>query len=337
MVVIMSKRATEDEVQGVIAKLQELNFQVHRIVGVNQVVLGAVGDKRVSNRSVIELMPHVSRVIPVTQPFKLASRSFQSEDTIIKVGGVEIGGEKMVVMAGPCSVESREQISQIASIVSKAGAKILRGGAFKPRSSPYSFQGLGEEGLRYLNETGKNYGMATVSEIMDVAQIPLLLEYVDILQVGARNMQNFSLLRELGSVRKPILLKRGLSATIEEWLMAAEYIMAGGNSEVILCERGIRTFEPYTRNTFDISAFPVVKKLSHLPIIGDPSHAIGIRNKVAPLARAAIAAGADGVQVEVHGDPERALSDGAQSLYPEQFSQLMDELKIIAGAVGKNF
>jgi len=252
------------------------------------------------------------------------------------MGGIEIGGIEVIIAAGPCSVESKDQVEIIADVVKRAGAKILRGGAFKPRTSPYSFQGLGESGLKFLREAGDKYGLLVVTEVVDVSQIGLVYDYADILQVGARNMQNFMLLGELGKVRKPILLKRGMSATIEEWLMASEYILKGGNEQVILCERGIRTFENYTRNTLDISAVPVIKKLSHLPIFTDPSHGTGIRDKVMPMARASIAAGADGLIVEVHHDPDHAKSDGAQSLYPEQFDQMMKELRIIARAVGRN-
>jgi len=254
---------------------------------------------------------------------------------VVKAGGVAIGGDQVVVMAGPCSVESREQIECVAAQVARAGARVIRGGAFKPRSSPYSFQGLGAEGLQMLRAAADRNGLVVVSEVMDQTQIPLVAEYSDILQVGARNMQNFNLLRELGKLRKPVLLKRGIAATIEELLLSAEYIMAGGNYEVILCERGIRTFETYTRNTMDISAIPVVKKLSHLPIVADPSHGTGRRDKVAPMARAAVAAGADGLLIEVHPDPDRALSDGAQSLHPDQFEELMGQLRMIAPAVGR--
>ncbi len=337
MVVVMAENASEESIQFVISKLTEMNFDIHRSTGVNQTVLGAIGDKRGLDPRMIEVWADVQKVIQITEPYKLASRTFKPEDTVVKVKDVEIGGEKLVMMAGPCSIEGREEISEIAGIVRAGGARILRGGAFKPRTSPYSFQGLGEEGLRFMAEAAGENGMITVSEVMESSQIPVLLEYVDILQVGARNMQNFSLLRDLGKIRKPVLLKRGLSATIEEMLMAAEYVMAGGNFDVILCERGIRTFEKYTRNTLDISAIPVVKKLSHLPILADPSHATGRRDKVVPLARAAIAAGTDGLLVEVHQNPDAALSDGAQSLYPAQFEQLMQELKIIAQAVGKTW
>ncbi len=337
MVVVMQEHASEENIQKVISKLTEMDFDVHRSTGVNQTVLGAIGDKRGLDVRSLELLPDVHKVIRITEPFKLTSRTFHPEDTVIRVKDVTIGGVELVMMAGPCSVESRELIREAARLVKGAGAKVLRGGAFKPRTSPYSFQGLGEEGLRYLREAAAENDLLCVSEVMEVAQIPLLLEYADILQVGARNMQNFALLRELGKVRKPVLLKRGMAATIEETLMAAEYIMAGGNYEVILCERGIRTFENYTRNTLDISFIPIVKKLSHLPIIADPSHATGRRDKVAPMARAAVAAGADGLLVEVHQNPEAALSDGAQSLYPEQFQQLMQELRIIAQAVGRRW
>jgi len=280
-------------------------------------------------------MEGVKEAHRIASPYKLASRNFKPGGTVVKIGGVWIGGERVVVMAGPCSVESREQIDCVAAQVARAGASVIRGGAFKPRSSPYSFQGLGAEGLRMLRAAADRNGLLVVSEVMDQTQIPLVAEYSDIVQVGARNMQNFNLLRELGKLRKPVLLKRGIAATIEELLLSAEYIMAGGNYDVILCERGIRTFETYTRNTMDISAIPVVQKLSHLPIVADPSHGTGRRDKVAPMARAAVAAGADGLLIEVHPDPDRALSDGAQSLRPEQFEELMGQLRMIATAVGR--
>jgi len=337
MVVVMEENASEDAIQKVISRLTEINFDIHRSTGVNQTVLGAIGDKRGLDTSILELMDGVQKVIPITEPFKLTSRTFQPANTVVQVKDVTIGGDRLVMMAGPCSVESREQIKAIAKLVKKTGANILRGGAFKPRSSPYSFQGLGEKGLVLLREAATENGLVCVSEVMESTLIPLLVEYVDILQVGARNMQNFSLLRELGKIRKPVLLKRGMSATIEETLLAAEYMMAGGNYQVILCERGIRTFEKYTRNTLDISAIPIIKKLSHLPIIADPSHATGRRDKVAPLARAAIAAGADGLIIEVHTDPDNALSDGAQTLFPDQFEKLMRELVVIAQAVEKKW
>jgi 3-deoxy-7-phosphoheptulonate synthase len=335
MVVVMDENATEEQIQTVISKLIEMSFDVHRSTGVNQTLLGAIGDKRGLDPRSFELMPGVHEVLRVTTPYKLASRPFHPEDTVVEIRGVTLGSDTVVVMAGPCSVESAEQIETIAAGVKKAGAKILRGGAFKPRTSPYSFQGLGEEGLRLLRQAAEKAGLLSISEVMEVAQVPLLAEYVDILQVGARNMQNFNLLRELGKIRKPVLLKRGMAATIEELLMAAEYLLAGGNTQVILCERGIRTFENATRNTLDISAIPVVKKLSHLPIIADPSHGTGRRDKVAPMARAAVAAGTDGLLIEVHHDPDNALSDGAQSLRPEQFSALMTELRMIAQVIGK--
>jgi 3-deoxy-7-phosphoheptulonate synthase len=282
------------------------------------------------------VMEGVKECHRIVSPYKLASRSFKPGGTIVKIRDVTIGGGEVTVMAGPCSVESRDQIEQIAEVVASHGAKVIRGGAFKPRSSPYSFQGMGEEGLRLLRDAADRNHLLVVSEVMDQTQIPLLLEYSDILQVGARNMQNYNLLRELGQIRKPILLKRGISATIEELLLSAEYILSGGNYDVILCERGIRTFENATRNTMDISAIPVVKSLSHLPIVADPSHGTGRRDKVLPMARAAVAAGADGLLVEVHHDPDHALSDGAQSLRPQQFAELMEQLRIIAPAVGRS-
>jgi 3-deoxy-7-phosphoheptulonate synthase len=281
-------------------------------------------------------MDGVKEAHRIVSPYKLASRSFRPAGTVVRVGDVDVGGPRVVVMAGPCSVESREQIERSAEIVARLGAQVIRAGAFKPRSSPYAFQGLGEEGLQMLREAADRNGLLVVSEVMDLTQVPLVAQYADILQVGARNMQSFTLLRELGRLRKPVLLKRGISATIEELLLSAEYILAGGNYDVILCERGIRTFETYTRNTMDISAIPVVKKLSHLPIIADPSHGTGRRDKVAPMARAAVAAGADGLLIEVHPDPDHALSDGAQSLRPEQFEELMAQLRIIAPAVGRS-
>jgi 3-deoxy-7-phosphoheptulonate synthase len=271
----------------------------------------------------------------IVSPYKLASRHFRPQGTIVKIGKVEIGGPHVVTMAGPCSVESREQIEKVAEIVAGQGAQIMRGGAFKPRSSPYSFQGMGEEGLKLMRTAADRHGLLVVSEIMDHVQLPMLMTYADILQVGARNMQNFNLLREVGRVRKPVLLKRGIAATIEELLLAAEYIMSGGNYDVILCERGIRTFETYTRNTMDISAIPVVKKLSHLPMVADPSHGTGRRDQVLPMARAAVAAGADGLLVEIHPDPDRAVSDGAQTLNPQQFAEMMQQVRAIAAAVGR--
>jgi 3-deoxy-7-phosphoheptulonate synthase len=335
MLVVMQEGATELQTEAVIDKLVELGFTVHRSTGAVHTVLGGVGPMGQFEPADFEVMDGVKEAHRIMSPYKLASRHFRPAGTVVKVGGVEIGGNNVVMMAGPCSVESADQIERSAACVARAGAKIIRGGAFKPRSSPYSFQGLGEEGLRMLRQAADRHGLLVVSEVMDTVQIPVVSEYADILQIGARNMQNYTLLREIGKQRKPILLKRGIAATIEELLLSAEYILAEGNYDVILCERGIRTFEAYTRNTMDISAIPVVKKLSHLPIVADPSHGTGRRDKVLPMARAAVAAGADGLIVEVHPDPDRALSDGAQSLHPEQFDELMRQLRIIAQAVGR--
>jgi 3-deoxy-7-phosphoheptulonate synthase len=335
MLVVMQQGATEPQIQAVIDRMVGEGYDVHRSTGVMHTVLGGVGGKVDVDLEIFEVMEGVKEAHRIASPYKLASRNFNPGGTVVKIGGVAIGGERVVVMAGPCSVESREQIDCVAALVAAAGASVIRGGAFKPRSSPYSFQGLGAEGLQMLRAAADRNGLLVVSEVMDQTQIPLVAEYSDILQVGARNMQNFNLLRELGKLRKPVLLKRGIAATIEELLLSAEYVMAGGNYDVILCERGIRTFETYTRNTMDISAIPVVKKLSHLPMVADPSHGTGRRDKVAPMARAAVAAGADGLLIEVHPDPDRALSDGAQSLRPEQFEELMGQLRMIAPAVGR--
>ncbi len=335
MVIVMKDSASDEMIAIVSDKLVELGFDVHKVVGVNKTIIGAIGDKRGIDIRQFEIMEGVQEVVRITEPYKLAGRTFHQENSVVKVKETSFGGDEIHVIAGPCSIESEDQLFTIAELVKKAGATVLRGGAFKPRTSPYSFQGMGKEGLQLLQKAGKEYNLPTVSEIMRENQVDLMCEYVDILQVGARNMQNFSLLKELGKTKTPILLKRGLAATIEEFLMAAEYIMAGGNYNVILCERGIRTFENYTRNTLDISAIPVVHKLSHLPIIADPSHGTGIRDKVPPMARAAIAAGADGLTIEVHHEPEKAFSDGAQSLYPKQFERLMEELRMIAWAIGR--
>ncbi len=335
MVVVMEERATEDQVQHVISQLVSMGFDIHRSTGALRTVIGAVGGSK-GDPDLIEVLDGVQEVLRITEPYKLASRSFRQEDTVISLDDLRIGGDEVIVMAGPCSAETEEQVETTTAAVKRAGAKVLRGGAFKPRSSPYSFQGLGEAGLKMLRGAADRHQLRLVSEVMDISQIDVVSRYADILQVGARNMQNFTLLRELGNVRKPVMLKRGISATIEEWLLSAEYILAGGNSQVMLCERGIRTFESYTRNTLDISAIPVVKKLSHLPILVDPSHGTGRRDKVAPMARAAVAAGADGLLIEVHSDPDRALSDGAQSLFPSQFDRLMAELRIIAPAIGRS-
>jgi 3-deoxy-7-phosphoheptulonate synthase len=337
MVVVMQEGATEEQIQRAINKLMDMGFDIHRSTGARHTVLGAVGAKVDFDTRDIELLEGVSEVLRISAPYKLASRQFRPEGSLVQLGkGVAIGGDEVIVMAGPCSVEDSEQIENIAERVSKAGARVLRGGAFKPRTSPYSFQGLGPKALEMLRRAGDRFGMLVVSEVMDQTQIPLMLEYVDVLQVGARNMQNYNLLKELGKVAKPVLLKRGISATIEELLLSAEYIMAGGNYNIVLCERGIRTFENYTRNTLDVSAIPVIQKLSHLPIIADPSHGTGRRDKVPPMARAAVAAGADGLLIEVHNDPDKALSDGAQSLYPAQFEELMKQLRMIAPAVGRS-
>ncbi|MEX2273499.1 MAG: 3-deoxy-7-phosphoheptulonate synthase [Vicinamibacterales bacterium] len=335
MVVVMEERASEEQIQNVISHLLEMGFDIHRSTGALRTVIGAVGGSQGDPR-LIEVKPGVHEVLRISEPYKLASRTFKPETTVITLDDVRIGGDEVVVMAGPCSAESDEQVEASAAAVKRAGAKILRGGAFKPRSSPYSFQGLGEEGLRMLRAAADRHSLKLITEIMDLSQLDLIDKYADILQVGARNMQNFTLLRELGHTRKPVLLKRGISATIEEWLLSAEYVLSGGNMQVMLCERGIRTFETATRNTFDISAIPVVKKLSHLPVLADPSHGAGRRDMVAPMARAAVAAGADGLIIEVHSDPDHALSDGAQSMFPSQFDRLMAELRIIAPAIGRS-
>jgi len=336
MIVAMQESASEEQIQQVIDHLVRLGFEVHRSTGARQTVLGAVGSKTEVDIRLLELLSGVQEVHRISSPYKLAGRNFRPEGTIVRLrNDVAIGGNEVVVMAGPCSVESREQIFLVAKQVSEAGARVLRGGAFKPRSSPYSFQGMGEDGLKLMREAADEHGLLVISEVMEISQIPLMQPYVDIFQVGARNMQNFNLLRELGKVRTPVLLKRGIAATLEELLLSAEYIMAGGNYDVILCERWIRTFETYTRNTMDISAIPIIHKLSHLPMTADPSHGTGRRDKVPPMARAAVAAGADALLIEVHSDPDRALSDGAQSLFPEQFQKLMTELRIIAPAVGR--
>jgi len=336
MVVVMKELANDEQVQRVIAQLVEMGFDVHRSTGALRTVIGAVGGNRQFDPRLIEVLDGVQEVLRITEPYKLASRTFRPHNTVVTIGDVRIGGDEVVVMAGPCSAETDEQVEASAAAVKNAGAKVFRGGAFKPRSSPYSFQGLGEEGLRILRSAADRHNLKLVSEVMDVSQIEVVVRYADILQVGARNMQNFTLLRELGHTRTPVLLKRGISATIEEWLLSAEYILSGGNMSVMLCERGIRTFESYTRNTLDISAIPVVQQLSHLPVIVDPSHGTGRRDKVTPMARAAVAAGADGLIIEVHHDPDHALSDGAQSLFPSQFDRLMAELRIIAPAIGRS-
>lgn len=335
MVVVTEPGATEKQIEEIIRVLNEHGFGVHRSTGVQQTVLGAIGVHPEFDHRQIELLPGVAEVLRITEPYKLASRAFKREGSVFDVGGVKLGGNEVIVMAGPCSVESEEQIFTIAKLVAQTGGRILRGGAFKPRTSPYTFQGLGEEGLRLLRAAADEYKLKVVTEVMDRSQIDLVEKYADILQIGARNMQNYTFLKDLGSSSKPVLLKRGLAATIEELLMSAEYILSGGNHQVILCERGIRTFETATRNTLDIGAITVVKKKSHLPIIADPSHGIGIRDKVIPMARACVAAGADGIIVEVHNDPDHAMSDGAQSLFPDQYTQMMREVRMIAEAIGR--
>src|SRR5438094_9839401 len=336
MIVAMQDNANEDQIQVVVEHLIELGFSVHRTTGERQTILAAVGARTDFDTRNLEVLSGVMEVHRISAPYKLAGRSFRPQGTIIEFrNGVKVGGKDVVVMAGPCSVESRDQLFTVAELVAKAGARALRGGAFKPRSSPYSFQGLGIEALKLLREAGDKFNLLVISEVMEISQIPQMLPYIDIFQVGARNMQNFNLLRELGKVKKPALLKRGIAATIEELLLSAEYIMSGGNYDVILCERGIRTFETYTRNTLDVCAIPVIHKLSHLPMASDPSPGHGLRYKVAPMPRASVAAGADVLLIEVHHDPDKALSDGAQSLYPQQFHELMDTLRMIAPAVGR--
>jgi len=335
MVVVMEERASEAQIEQVVARLVEMGMDVHRSTGVTRTVLGAVGQGQ-PDTGLIEVLDGVHEVVRISEPFKLASRTFKPDDTAIMSGDVRIGGDEVIVMAGPCSAETEGQVRAAAAAVRKAGAKVFRGGAFKPRSSPYSFQGLGEAGLRLLRDASNAENMQLVSEVMDVSQIDVVGRYCDIYQVGARNMQNYTLLRELGHTRKPVLLKRGISATIEEWLLSAEYILSGGNTDVILCERGIRTFETSTRFTLDLNAVPVLKKLTHLPVVVDPSHGTGHWEYVESMALAAVAAGADGLLIEVHCDPDHALSDGAQSMFPSQFDRLMAELRIIAPAIGRS-
>ncbi len=335
MLVVMQEGASDQQVQAVIDRLVNMGFTVHRSTGVTHTVLGGVGPAEEFDPVNFEVLDGVKECHRIVSAYKLASRNFKPGGTVVKIKDVEIGGNRVVAMAGPCSIESEQQIEMAAEIAAKGGARVIRGGAFKPRSSPYSFQGMGEEGLKLIRKAADRHNLLVISEVMDQSQLPLMLDYVDILQIGARNMQNFNLLRAVGNTRKPAVLKRGMAASIEELLLSAEYIMAGGNYDVILCERGIRTFETATRNTMDISAIPVVKRLSHLPILGDPSHGTGRREYVAPLARAAVAAGADGLLVEVHHDPDRAASDGAQTLKPEQFEEMMRQCKLIATAVGR--
>jgi 3-deoxy-7-phosphoheptulonate synthase len=335
MIVILKQKAKQEDIERLTRQLEAKGVSVSLVVGSKVSILGLVGDTSIIDPSSIEANGIVERVMKVQEPFKKANRMFHPEDTIVDINGVKIGGKKIAMIAGPCSVESEEQIIEIAKEVKEIGANFLRGGAFKPRTSPYAFQGMKYEGLELLKKARENTGLPIVTELMSPYDIETFVENVDVIQVGARNMQNFDLLKELGKTNKPILLKRGLSATIEEWLMSAEYIMAGGNENVILCERGIRTFENYTRNTLDLSAVPAVKKLSHLPIVIDPSHSAGKYWMVEPLAKAAVAVGADGLIIEVHNDPANALCDGPQSIKPSKFAKLMEELKVIAAAVGR--
>lgn len=335
MVIVMKDNATADQVKAVENKIAALHLSVHRVDGAIRTILGAIGDPSKVDSREFENMEGVFNVVRIMEPYKLCSRTFHKENSVIRFNGLELGSDRIVVMAGPCSVESEEQIYEITRHVAQAGATILRGGVFKPRTSPYAFQGMGIEGLKVMRQAAQEFKLPIVTEVLEPSQIDLMYPYIDIYQVGARNMQNFPLLKALSTTDKPVLLKRGMAATIEEFLMAAEYVMSGNNYKVILCERGIRTFEQITRNTMDISAIPIAKKLSHLPIIADPSHGTGKREYVAPLARAAVAAGADGLIIEVHHEPEKALSDGPQSLLPDQFQRLMEELKVIAWAIGR--
>jgi 3-deoxy-7-phosphoheptulonate synthase len=336
MIVVLRRDATDAQIDHLIEKIKKLGLTPHVSKGTERTIVGVIGPEDILQITPLEVFPGVEKVMPVLSPYKLVSREMRPQDTVIDVGkGVKIGGDRIAIMAGPCAVESLDMLAEIGKAVKKAGAQILRGGAFKPRTSPYSFQGIGEEGLRYLAQVSKDLDMVTVSEVMDTRDVELVAKYVDILQIGARNMQNFNLLKEVGNTKKPVLLKRGLSSTIKDLLMSAEYIMAGGNFNVMLCERGIRTFEDATRNTLDISAIPVIKQLSHLPVIVDPSHAAGHWGLVPALSKAAVAAGADGLIIEVHNRPEEAFSDGPQSLKPSTFASLVVELRAIAQAVGK--
>jgi 3-deoxy-7-phosphoheptulonate synthase len=335
MIIVMKSAATADDIQYVIKKINDLGLQAHLSTGVERTVIGVVGDERLINKDQLSLLPRVENVIPILKPYKLANRDFHPADSIINVDGVPVGGKAVVVMAGPCTVENEDQLMQSAEIVKKAGVKILRGGAYKPRTSPYTFQGMGEEGLKILAKAKQQTGLRIVTEVMDAAEVDLVAEYSDLLQVGARNMQNTKLLKALSKIRKPILLKRGFAATLSEFLMSAEYLLSGGNDQVILCERGIRTFVEYTRNTLDLNIVPAIKQLSHLPIIVDPSHGTGRYDFIIPMSRAAIAAGADGLIVEMHPNPEAAISDGEQSLKPEKLVQLMSEISLISKAVDR--
>lgn len=335
MIIVLRPNATEKQIKHIVEKVKKLGLKPMISRGVERTIIGVIGEEDLLRVQPLEVFPGVEKVMPVLAPYKLVSQEFKPGKTVISVGGVKIGGKKVAVIAGPCSIESYEQLLKIAKLVKKAGATILRGGAYKPRTSPYAFQGLGEEGLKYLHQVGKEVGMPVVTELMDIRDIDAVERYSDMIQIGARNMQNFNLLKEVGLSKKPVLLKRGMMSTIKEWLMSAEYILSNGNFNVILCERGIRTFEEATRFTMDISSIPVIKKLSHLPVIADPSHATGKWGLVGPVAKAAVACGCDGLLIEVHTNPEEALSDGVQSLMPANFEAMMQELKKVAKAVGR--
>ncbi len=337
MIIVMERGAAKNKVENVIKRLEDQGFTIHLSEGVEKTIIGAVGDKSylTKNNLDLEALPGVEKVVPILSKYKLASRDFHKEDTIIKVGDLEIGGPKIQIMAGPCAIEGRDEAMEIAETVAKGGAGILRGGAFKPRTSPYDFQGLKEDGLKFMQEAGQKFNLKIISEVVDTRDVELVAQYVDIIQIGARNMQNFALLTEVAKTNKPVLLKRGLSSTIEEWIMASEYILSGGNPNVMFCERGIRTFETMTRNTLDLSAVPILKSLTHLPVIVDPSHGTGKWKLVNSMSKAAIASGADGLIIEVHQNPECALSDGPQSLKPEKYFELMEDLKNIATAVNR--
>ncbi len=335
MIIVLKPKATQKDIKSVAEKIKKMGLKTHISKGVERIIIGAIGDEALLKADQLKAMPVVEKVLPIMKPYKLVSREFKKENTIIKVGNVKIGTNQIIVIAGPCAIESEKQIIESAKAAKKAGAKLLRGGAFKPRTSPYSFQGMGEQGLRLLAKARKITGLPIVTEVMDTSEVPLVTDYADILQIGARNMQNFNLLRAVGKVNKPVLLKRRLSSTLKEFLMAAEYIMSEGNHNVILCERGIRTFCEYTRNTLDLNIIPVLKKETHLPVIVDPSHGTGRYDLVTPMSKAAIAAGADGLIIEVHPNPEEATSDGDKSLTPKSFSKLMNEIKLVAKAVGR--
>ncbi|MBI2559407.1 3-deoxy-7-phosphoheptulonate synthase [Candidatus Woesearchaeota archaeon] len=335
MIVVMKKNATEHQIEKVVEKIKESGLKAHLSKGEIVTIIGIIGDERKVPESQIRAIEGVEKLMPILAPYKLASRDFKPDNTVISVDGVKIGSNEVVIMAGPCSVESKEQIIETAKAIKKAGAHILRGGAFKPRTSPYSFQGLGEEGLKFLKEAKEETGMPIITEVMDTRNVALVCKYADILQIGARNMQNYDLLKEVGKCKHPVLLKRGMSATINEWLMSAEYIMAEGNHNVILCERGIRTFETATRNTLDLNAVPAVKELTHLPVVVDPSHGTGRYTLVSPMSKAAVAAGADGLIIEVHTNPEKSVSDADQTISVSRFEKLMNELRLIANVIGR--